>query len=95
MTYSPEPIDTTDVELGEDILKLSELLAKNAHEVWAEMRVQDGWVFGPERDDANKTHPCLVPYEELPESEKEYDRSTSIETLKAIKGLGFKIQKEK
>ena len=36
------------------------------------------------RSDDLKTHPCLVPYEELPEEEKEYDRKTSIGTLKLI-----------
>ena len=40
------------------------------------------------------THPCLVPYDELPESEKDYDRATSQETLKLIMKLGFDISKK-
>lgn len=66
-------------------------MARNVHEVWAEARVREGWSYGPERNDQFKTHPCLVPYEALPESEKEYDRNTAISTLKLIMKLGFKI----
>ena len=91
--YTPKPVDTGDVVLAEDILELSELLAKNTHEVWSEGRLREGWVFGAERNDAKKQHPCLVPYEELPESEKEYDRNTAIETIKLIVALGYKIEK--
>jgi hypothetical protein len=70
-----------------------ELLARNAHENWAKQRVSEGWKYGTKRDDARKEHPCLVPYEELPESEKEYDRKMAGETLKVISGLGYKIKK--
>lgn len=89
--YRPQPIDTTDIELPEELVPLVEKMAKNVHEVWAETRIVQGWSYGEERDDANKTHPCLIPYEELPEEEKEYDRNTSIGTLKLIMKLGFKI----
>jgi len=91
--YTPKPIDTTDVKLDEEILELCEQLAKNTHEVWASGRIADGWTYGEVRDDAKKLHPCLVEYEELPESEKEYDRRTAMETLKLIKKLGYKIEK--
>ncbi len=93
MKYTPKPIDTGDVRLSSDILALSELLAKNTHEVWAENRMKEGWTYGAERNDAEKKHPCLVEYEELAESEKEYDRNTAIETLKLIEKLGYKIRK--
>jgi hypothetical protein len=91
--YKPQPIDTTGIELDAEILELCELIAKNTHEVWSVGRIRDGWTYGELRDDENKTHPCLIPYEELPESEKEYDRNTSMETLKLIVRLGYKIQK--
>jgi len=74
-------------------MELSELLSKNTHDVWAENRIKDGWIYGEVRDDVRKHHPCLVPYEELPQSEKEYDRNTSIQTLKLIAKLGYKIVK--
>ena len=91
--YKPKPIDTSDIELDGEILELGELIARNVHEVWSEGRIKEGWSYGEERDDADKKHPCLVPYEELPESEKEYDRNTATQTLKLIIKLGYKITK--
>lgn len=89
--YTPQPMDTEDVRLPEELNELVEQMAKNVHEVWAQTRIRQGWTYGPERNDALKHHPCLVSYEDLPESEKEYDRNTSVETLKLICKLGFKI----
>ena len=91
--YTPQPIDTTDVKLPEELEQLVEQMSKNVHEVWAETRISQGWTYGEQRNDEFKTHPCLVPYEELPEEEKEYDRNTSIGTLKLIMKLGFKISR--
>jgi len=91
--YIPKPLDTSKIELSDDLLELTELLAKNTHEVWATQRFADGWKYGTKRNDTEKLHPCLVAYEDLPESEKEYDRNTAMETLKAIKKLGFKIER--
>ena len=90
--YFPQPIDTSDVKLPKELETLVEQMAKNVHEVWAQTRISQGWTYGAERNDALKHHPCLVPYEELPESEKEYDRNTSVETLKLILKLGFEIK---
>lgn len=89
--YTPEPIDTSDIVLDERLTALIEQMAKNVHEVWAQNRISQGWKYGSRRDDALKTHPCLVPYEELPEQEKQYDRDTAIGTLKLIIKLGFHI----
>lgn len=89
--YIPQPIDTNDIKLPVELEDLVEKMAKNVHEVWAETRLNQGWTYGEQRDDKKKTHPCLVPYEDLPEEEKEYDRNTSIGTLKLIMKLGFKI----
>ena len=91
MTFEPKPIDTTHVVLPSHVEALTEVLAKNTHENWAAQRVRDGWRHGPMRDDAKKEHPCLVPYEQLPESEKEYDRRTTMETVKAIVALGYRV----
>ncbi|MBR7162163.1 MAG: Ryanodine receptor Ryr [Clostridia bacterium] len=91
--YTPKPIDTKDIALSPEIRELSELLAKNTHEVWSAGRIRDGWTYGEKRDDGKKQHPCLVPYEALPDSEKDYDRNTSLETLKVILKLGYQITK--
>lgn len=92
--YTPKPIHTDDIELTDDILELCELLSKNTHEVWSQNRIKDGWVWGAHRDDNMKHHPCLIPYEDLPEEEKDYDRQTCMQTLKLIMKLGYKIVKE-
>lgn len=91
--YIPQPADLSDVVLPEGLNDLIEKVAENVHDVWAESRIKEGWRYGVERDDVRKTHPCLVPYGELPESEKEYDRNTAIGTLKLIVKFGFKISK--
>ena len=93
--YEPTPIDTTDIVLPKGIQRLSESLAENTHDVWARNRMADGWRWGPNRDDVLKQHPSLVPYGELPESEKNYDRDTVLETLKAIVALGYRIEKSR
>ena len=92
-TYRPQPIDTSSIDLSGDLLELTEKLAENAHDNWAKLRIKEGWTWGRERDDANKKHPDLVPYGELAESEKEYDRNSAMETLKAITALGYKIER--
>ena len=92
--YIPRPIEIGNVVLSEELSLLVEQMAKNVHEVWAETRIKQGWRYGAQRDDKLKTHPCLVPYEDLPEEEKEYDRNTAVGTLKLIMKLGYKISKE-
>ena len=93
MTYAPKPIDTQGIRLPEAIEVLVEKLAENTHDVWAQQRLADGWRYGAARNDAAKEHPCLVPYADLPESEKEYDRLTAGQALKAIIALGYRISK--
>ncbi|HTP52223.1 MAG TPA: RyR domain-containing protein [Anaeromyxobacteraceae bacterium] len=89
--YRPNPIDTKAVKLPEEVARVGEKLARNAHEVWARGRLAEGWRLGPRRDEERKLHPSLVPYEELPEEEKAYDRATVLESLKALCALGFRI----
>lgn len=92
--YIPAPIDTSDIELPEELMELAELISKNVHEVWSQGRMAQGWTYGPERDDTRKEHPCLVPYEQLSDSEKAYDRNTALATLRLIRRLGFSITRE-
>lgn len=91
--YKPNPIDTANIALPTDLLELTEEIAENVHENWAAARVAEGWVYGAVRNDAQKTTPCLVPYDQLPEEEKAYDRRTAMETIKLILSLGYTIQK--
>lgn len=91
--YVPKPIDTSRVRLGDDLLALVEALARNNHEVWARQRMRDGWRYGPARNDERREHPSLVPYDELPDSEKRYDLNTVLGTLEATVALGYRIEK--
>lgn len=93
MVYRPTPIDTSEIKLVDDLLELRERLAENTHDVWASRRLAEGWTFGPARDDVAQKHPDLVPYADLPDTEKQYDRATAMETLKAIIALGYRIEK--
>ena len=94
LDYIPEPMDLSLVDLPESLIQLPERIAENVHEVWAKARIDEGWTYGEKRDDIHKKHPCLVPYDELPEEEKEYDRNTAMNTIKMVKKLGFRIEKE-
>ena len=92
--YTPNPIDTSDVVLDDDLKNLTELIAENVHDVWAKGRIAEGWTYGTVKDNENKTTPWLVPYAELPESEKDYDRNSALETVKMILKLGYRFCKE-
>lgn len=91
--YIPNPIDTSEVEVTDELLELVEILAKNTHNVWAKERKQQGWTYGNERNDELKITPCMTFYENLPEEEKEYDRNTAMETIKLLLKLGYRIEK--
>jgi class 3 adenylate cyclase len=89
--YIPNPKDTSAIKLTHDIRELLEQLAENTHDIWAQQRIAEGWRYGPSRNDSRKEHPNLVPYNQLPESEKDYDRKTALETIKLMQTLGYTI----
>ena len=91
--YIPHPVDTSDIVLDSRLNDLVEAMAENVHEIWARTRIEQGWKYGQVRNDDLKEHPCIVPYSELSESEKVYDRNSAVETLKLITKLGFVISK--
>lgn len=92
--YKPAPLDLSDVQLPDSLTELTEAIAENTHEVWARNRLDEGWTYGPKRDDAHLKHPDLLPYSDLPEGEKEYDRATAMNAIKLIVKLGYKIEKQ-
>ena len=94
-TYNPKPIDLSDVNLTEDLNELREAIAENAHDIWAAERLAQGWSYGPERNDARKENPCMVPYSQLPEKEKDFDRSMAMDTIKLLKKLGYDLIERK
>ena len=91
--YQPNPIDVSDIDLPQELLKLEELIAKNTHEIWSQTRLNDGWRYAEQRNDLQKETPSLVPYEQLSESEKQYDRIISMNVIRLVIKLGFDITK--
>lgn len=92
--YIPQPADVSTIELPPELEALAETISKNVHEVWAQNRINEGWTYGPERNDEKRITPCLAPYEQLSDEEKAYDRNTAFSTLKYIVSLGFEIKKK-
>ena len=90
--YTPAPLDTSNIELSENIMLLGEKLASNLHDVWGKKRVDEKWAYGPVRDDEKKTNPCMVYYDELTDEQKEDDRTSAFEALKFIAAKGYKIE---
>lgn len=93
MKYIPEPIDLEDIDLGNLSLDI-EFISRNIHETWAKQRELQGWSFGPVYDLTDKKHPCIIPYNDLPETEKDIDRATVIQTIKTLLWLGYKIERK-
>jgi ryanodine receptor 2 len=94
-TYQPRSVGDATIELSDDLLALTEALAERTQDHWARRRIAEGWSWGPERDDAARKHPCLVPYDQLPETEKQYDRDGALETLRTILALGYRIERSR
>lgn len=88
--YHPELPHDPD-RVPEELNALREALAEQVHDTWAAGRLADGWTYGPELDAARRTHPCLIPYGELPEREKAYDRRTAAATIRCILEHGYRI----
>lgn len=92
MSWKPDPVDTGNIELSPELQGLVEQIAGNVHDVWARTRLEEGWIWGPDRNDQRKTHPCLIPYSDLPESEKDVDRKMATEVLKLVIKFGYRIR---
>ena len=92
MSYEPKSLDLTGVQIPADLINLVEQLAEITHDNWVRQRLADGWRHGQQRNDLQKEHPCIVPYEDLPESEKEYDRKISLGVIQAMLALGYRIE---
>lgn len=94
MQYKPKPIDTSDVVLSSAVDEIAEFLSRNVHEVWASQKIQDGFSYGATDDKDQKTHHNLIPYDQLSEADRQYDRNTALETIKVLIALGFTIEKK-
>ena len=90
-TYTPNPVDLSSITLPVGLVALRELIAEHVHDLWSKQRISEGWTYGPKRDDDKKFHPCLLPYGDLPEGEREYDRITAEGTIKLILHMGYEF----
>ena len=70
-TYQPRPINISNIELDTELNELREAIAENAHDIWAQDRLSQGWKYGHVRNDETLETPCMVPYSELSDEDKE------------------------
>lgn len=96
--YAPHPSRLFEsIEIDADIEEIGEGIAEYTHDVWAERRFKQGYVYGPENNSDKKKGPLtnkdLVPYSELPESEKILDRESYQGAIKMLIHSGYHIEK--
>ena len=91
--YNPKKLDFSNLEIPQELDELIEKIAEAVHDEWAAGRITDGWTYGPQRDDDKKHHPCLIPYADLSDEEKAYDRATAKATIAMVIGNGYRIEK--
>ena len=70
---------------------LVERMAERNHETWMRQRQAEGWRLGPERCDRLKETPCMVPWADLPEPEREHDRELARASLALLGELGYRL----
>lgn len=61
------------IEGVEHALKYPEAGPEDSHQNWWAGKIADGWVYGEVKNHVAKTHPCMVPYAELPEFQRKKD----------------------
>lgn len=91
--YNPHPIETDTIFLSPELTVLTEDISESVHDLWGRKRLDEGWVWGTERDEKHLTNPRLVPYSELTELEKDDDRCLVLETIRLILSKGYSIEK--
>lgn len=79
-----EPID----KLPDDAI---ERYAVAEHDDWMRGKERFGWVYNPERNDKLKHHDCLLPWEKLPEEQREKDRNAARNVVKLANIAGMKV----
>lgn len=95
--YNPQPVDLSHVQLPEGMDSLRELLAAHNHDTWAanKMSPRNGYVYGKETNDQADppTHCDLIPYEDLDDEKKKWDRDTAEASIRLLIHLGYTITK--
>ncbi|XP_014093117.2 ryanodine receptor isoform X15 [Bactrocera oleae] len=90
--YDPQPIDTEQVQLNNDLETLVQKFSEHYHDAWASRRLENGWSYGEIRSDNDRKHPRLKPYNMLSDYERERYRDPVRECLKALVSIGWRIE---
>lgn len=83
-------LDPLDIRITPEQL---EVLSRREHDRWADDRKRRGWTYAPVRDNAKKHHPCLIPWEDLPEVEKEKDRAVVRQLAEQVARAKFRVRR--
>ncbi|KRF97582.1 uncharacterized protein Dwil_GK20678, isoform D [Drosophila willistoni] len=90
--YVPNPIDTNNVHLDNDLNSLVQKFSEHYHDAWASRRLEGSWTYGEVRSDAERKHPRLKPYNMLSEYERERYRDPVRECLKGLLAIGWTVE---
>eukprot|EP00002_Diphylleia_rotans_P030318 TRINITY_DN621_c0_g3_i1.p1 TRINITY_DN621_c0_g3~~TRINITY_DN621_c0_g3_i1.p1 ORF type:complete len:392 (-),score=109.13 TRINITY_DN621_c0_g3_i1:148-1323(-) len=90
--YNPKSINTSDIDLSR-FASMADEMAEYIHDVWTKSKLDDGWRFAPVRDNQQKHHHNMVPYNELKQDDKNYDIKMAEKTIKLILYFGYNIDK--
>ncbi|XP_064091940.1 ryanodine receptor-like isoform X22 [Macrobrachium nipponense] len=83
--YNPQPVDMTNLALSREMQNMAERLAENAHDIWAKRKKDELEACG------GGFPPQMVPYDMLTEKEKRKDRFRSVELLKYLQFMGYRL----
>jgi hypothetical protein len=86
-----KPDDNTSLEVIEYIKEKIESLAKAEHEGWMDHKIRNGWVWGEKRDDNQKKHNSLIPYDKLDEVNKDKHRNNVLGYIKILESFGYYV----
>jgi len=71
--WDDAPLDQRDSAIAGILTALNGATPEEQHDAWAAHKRADGWVYGAVKDAEAKTHPCLVPYANLPPEQRVKD----------------------
>ncbi|KAL4707078.1 hypothetical protein ACJJTC_011404 [Scirpophaga incertulas] len=90
--YDPQPINTSQVALNNDLNTIVQKFSEHYHDAWASRKIENGWVYGESWSDSQKSHPRLKPYNMLNDYEKERYKEPVRESLKALLAIGWSVE---
>lgn len=80
------------VVLNNDLNQIVQKFSEHYHDAWASRKFENGWQYGEQWSDTNKTHPRLKPYDKLNDYERERYKEPVRESLKALLAIGWSVE---